>query len=280
MKERLKIKTRRAGLYRPNDYGEPASSSGYNSPRLVEWISDKENVETPFTVYVDRDLVAGLQDPNPNKMGWVLESRQIVPDVIQVLQNNLEVFKKSYKYIFTCQTDLLALGEPFVYTISNAVTWIKPENQKVHSKNKLVSMIASAKNFCPGHNVRLDWANKLAPYVDLFGSGRPNELVQKEDGLVDYMFSVAIENDASDAYFTEKLTDCFAVGTVPVYFGSKRVIEEYFDERGIIWLSSIEDVKSLTEKDYYSRMPYIETNFQAAINLPTSEDFITYTYLQ
>ncbi len=280
MIEKIKIKTPRAGLYRPNDYGEPASSSGYNSPKLVEWVSDRENIDTPFTVYVDRDLAAGLRDPNPDKMGWVLESRQIIPDVIQMLQNNVETFKKSYKHIFTCQTDLLALGRPFSYTISNAVTWIKPENQKIHSKSKLVSMIASAKNFCPGHNARLDWANKLAPYVDLFGSGRPNELINKEDGLVNYMFSVAIENDNSGVYFTEKLTDCFAVGTVPVYFGSKLAVEEYFDQRGVIWLNSIDDVRNLTEEDYYSRMPYIESNFQAAINLPTSEDFITYTYLQ
>jgi hypothetical protein len=27
-------------------------------------------------------------------------------------------------------------------------------------------------------------------------------------------------------------------------------------------------------------MPYIQTNFETSINLPTSEDFITYTYLQ
>jgi hypothetical protein len=278
--EKIKIKTPRKGLYGPNDYGEPSSSSGYNSPKLVEWVSDKDNTDTPHLIYVDRDMFEGINNPDPNKMGWVLESREIIPDVIDAILKRPDLFKASYKRIFTCQLELLALGEPFCYVISNAVTWIKPENQKIHDKTKLVSMIASNKRFCNGHLHRIQWADKLAPYVDLYGSGRPNELINKEDGLVDYMFSVAIENDASDAYFTEKLTDCFATGTVPIYYGSKRVIDEYFDERGVIWLNSTDDIKNLTKEKYYEMMPYIQTNFEASINLPTSEDFITYTYLQ
>jgi hypothetical protein len=50
------------------------------------------------------------------------------------------------------------------------------------------------------------------------------------------MFSVAIENDNSDTYFTEKLTDCFVMGTVPVYYGSRKVVEKYFDPTGVIFL--------------------------------------------
>lgn len=278
MIEKIKIKTPRKGLYGPNDYGQPSSSSGYNSPKLVEWVDMSQ--EALYTIYVDRDMINGLKDPDPNKMGWILESKQIIPDLIRTIYDNLDLFKKSYKKIFTCQTNLLTLGEPFVYTISNAVTWIRPEYQKIHTKTKLVSMIASAKNFCVGHSYRLEWANRLANKVDLYGTGRPNELVYKEDGLVDYMFSVAIENDASDAYFTEKLTDCFATGTVPVYYGSKRAVKEYFDERGVVWLESMFDIEKLSEELYISMAPYIKSNFEAAINLPTSEDFITYTYLQ
>ena len=35
------------------------------------------------------------------------------------------------------------------------------------------------------------------------------------------MFSVCIENDVYDTYFTEKILDCFATGTIPIYKGTK-----------------------------------------------------------
>jgi hypothetical protein len=275
-----KMKIKKYGEAFFNEHDKYSSSSSRNPTKIVEWIHKWENIKTPFTIYIDQDIfLYGNQDPNPNKLAWILESRQIVPHVIQEIVNNLDYFKQNYKAIFTSQLELLALGEPFKYTISNAVPWIYPENRKIHPKTKLVSMIASNKAFCQGHRERLEWAEKLKNYVDLWGWGRPNQLNDKEDGLQDYMFSVAIENDVSDAYFTEKLTDCFAMGTVPLYIGSKRVIDEYFDEKGIIWLTSEDDVKNLTPELYYDMMPHIENNFKLACDLPTSEDFITYTYL-
>ena len=37
-------------------------------------------------------------------------------------------------------------------------------------------------------------------------------VANKADTLVPYMFSVAIENSKLEAYFTEKLLDCFLTG--------------------------------------------------------------------
>ena len=116
--------------------------------------------------------------------------------------------------------------------------------------------------------------------MDLFGSGRPNQLKDKEDGLVDYMFSVAIENDDSDTYFTEKLTDCFAVGTVPVYWGSRKVVEKYFDPRGVIFLEDDPTLSTLSVEKYQSMMPAIEENFKLAQELPIAEDYFFEKYLK
>ena len=60
--------------------------------------------------------------------------------------------------------------------------------------------------------------------------------MDKEDGLCDYMFSVAIENGEYETYFTEKILDCFATGTIPVYLRAPD-IENHFNMDGIITLS-------------------------------------------
>jgi hypothetical protein len=105
-------------------------------------------------------------------------------------------------------------------------------------------------------------------------------LNDKEDGIRDYMFSVAIENDNSDTYFTEKLTDCFAMGTVPVYYGSRKVVEKYFDPAGVIFLEDDATLSTLSVEKYQSMMPAIERNFQLAINLPLAEDYMWENYLK
>ena len=78
------------------------------------------------------------------------------------------------------------------------------------------------------------------------------------------MFSIAVENAVYDTYFTEKLTDCFATGTIPVFYGSKKVIKKYFNPDGVIFLDDNFDISTLTEDLYYSKMDAIKDNFERA----------------
>jgi hypothetical protein len=94
------------------------------------------------------------------------------------------------------------------------------------------------------------------------------------------MFSVSIENDASEGYFTEKLTDNFVMGTVPVYYGSRKVVEKYFDPSGVIFLEDDPNLESLTVEKYQSMMPAIERNFELAMKLPLAEDYMWENYLK
>ena len=96
-------------------------------------------------------------------------------------------------------------------------------------------MIASNKNMCEGHRLRLEWVDRIGDQLDLYGRGF-KEIADKEEGLCDYMFSVAIENGQYETYFTEKLLDCFATGTIPVYLGAPD-IGEHFNKDGIIDLT-------------------------------------------
>ena len=139
-------------------------------------------------------------------------------------------------------------------------------------------MIASNKRMCEGHARRLQFVDKFRDKLDFYGRGF-NEISCKEDGLRDYMFSVGIENAVYDTYFTEKLTDCFACGTIPIFYGCKGVTE-YFNEDGIIFLDDDFDLSTLTKDLYYSKIDVIKDNFERSINFPVAEDYLYLNYFK
>ena len=56
------------------------------------------------------------------------------------------------------------------------------------------------------------------------------------------MYSVVIENHIDDIWFTEKICNCFATKTVPIYYGA-RDIGNHFYEDGIIICESIQELE-------------------------------------
>ena len=137
-------------------------------------------------------------------------------------------------------------------------------------------MIASNKNMCKGHRDRLDWVDRLKDVdgIDFFGRGFDTEIDTKEEGLCDYMFSIAIENASYETYFTEKLLDCFATGTIPVYYGAPN-IGDYFNKDGIIDLTEEFDV---SEDLYHSKIDAIKDNLERTKKMEILEDFIWENY--
>ena len=87
------------------------------------------------------------------------------------------------------------------------------------------------------------------------------------------MFSVAIENQISDKWITEKVFDCFASGTIPIYGGTRR-IAEHFNPDGIIFLDEDFDPSKLTEDMYYERMDAIQDNLERVLPLEIPVDTI------
>ena len=85
----------------------------------------------------------------------------------------------------------------------------------------------------------------------------------KLEALGPFKFSVVIENEKSQHWFTEKLCDCFATGTVPIYWGAP-TIGQFFDERGIIQFNTVQELgnilNNLTPEDYDSRIDAIKNN--------------------
>lgn len=248
------------------------STSDKNTSKYTQWVYDDSG---DVSLYVNQRSLDILQDPSPTpKYIWLLESKQIIQGFYDWILSNYDFVASRVDGIFSCDAELCEKYPKFQYALSNAAPWV--EDRQIFEKTKLVSMISSNKSMVPGHRKRLEFVNKFRGQVDLYGRGF-RDLSRKEDGLKDYMFSVAIENAVYDTYFTEKLTDCFATGTIPIFYGS-RGVSEYFNEDGIIFLDDNFDVSTLTKELYYSKMDVIKDNFELANNLPVAEDYLYETY--
>ena len=187
---------------------------------------------------------------------------------------NIEYLESNFELVFTHDISLLSLSNKFKLVICGAKHWVKDIG--IHSKGKLISMIASTKIMCPEHKYRQDIVVKYRNELDLFGRGY-NNITTKEIGLKDYYFSVTIENCREDYYFSEKLIDCFMSGTVPIYWGCPS-IGNFFDMNGIIVFQNIEELdtilESLTNGLYYTKKESIENNFELAKKYLVAEDEI------
>jgi hypothetical protein len=238
--------------------------------KYIEWVRDDG---LNITFYIDSFISQGLVDNISGiKYGWLLESKFITPAIVEDVKLNYQKYFEVFKYIFTHNKELLNLDERFKWCPANGF-WIK--DPKIYPKSKMISFITSNKNFTEGHNKRIQWVQMIGDQVDLYGRGY-NEIELKEDGLCDYMFSVVIENGFYKSYFTEKILDCFATGTIPVYLGSPD-IGDYFNKDGIIDLTEEFDV---SEDLYYSKIDAIKDNLERVKDIEVLEDFIYQNYLK
>jgi len=238
--------------------------------KYIEWVKDGSG---EATFYIDSTLgQAQFDGVSGPKYGWLLESKFITPQIVDSVKMFPERYLETFDIIFTHNQDLLKIDSKFKWVPAQGF-WIK--EPKIYEKSKMISMIASNKKMCEGHRLRLEWVERLWGQVELFGRGF-NEIALKEEGLCDYMFSVAIENGQYETYFTEKLLDCFATGTIPVYLGAPD-IGEYFNKDGIIDLTDEFDV---SDEIYYNKMDAIKDNLERAKKMEILEDFIYENYLR
>jgi hypothetical protein len=267
-------KTRRCNLF-GGGFQHTVSSTLHKAPKFISW--DYNVFSNEETFYVDKSIQQGLLDKKSKvKYGWILESKYIV-DLESFCYKNLQILKKEFKFIFTHNRFLISLDpELFVFTPANG-TWIS--NPKIYDKTKKISMITSNKTITQAQKFRTAYANKNKNSVDLFGRGF-KEIPNKELGLQDYMFSICIENGIYETYYTEKILDCFACGTVPVYLGSPD-ISDYFNPDGIIVLNKNLDLNLLTENLYYDKIDAIKENLEKVKkDYYTVEDYISERFLK
>jgi hypothetical protein len=229
-----------------------------------------------WNFYLNEEILQ-CSTPSDNNIGYLIESKTIIEGVYVDFILNWEKVIDNFRYIFV--NDLgLTKYHPKIKWAPASFIWIN--EPKIYSKNKLISMISSKKNMCPEHARRLATVQRMSAIggVDIYGQGI-QYIERKEEGLCDYMFSIAMENARYAGNFTEKIMDCFATGTVPIYSGDPK-IDRIFNPKGIINLTDEFHPSQVNEDIYYERMDAIEENLEIVKQFSSIQDWINNEYLK
>lgn len=243
----------------------------FHKSKYILWDRFNFGLDTHF--YTHHCVLETMGNPS-GKYAWFFESESIVPGDYEIFDKN-KGLNKDFDLIFTH-------SEKFLNKYDNArflATLAKPWYGTVHGggilteeacnfKTKNISIVSSNKAFCDLHIARTDLAKKLkrenkADAYGTFDNGNP---VKVAESLTDYRYSIAIENEITPYWFTEKITNCFASMTVPIYLGATK-IDEFFNPDGIIQVS-LKDLDNIDkilaqccEKDYEQRLQAIKDNY-------------------
>ena len=189
----------------------------------------------------------------------LLEPRSLASEEYRYVQ----MYPYEFRLILTHDSKLLTLknARPFNW----AQVWCRSDSEKT----KGISLVSSWKNWCPLHKERLQLAKLYNenPLVDCFGSFMDQD--KWDEPIVaheHYRFGIVIENDIDDYWFTEKLLNCLATKTVPIYLGSPK-IGEFFNADGIIQAKSGVEIQDIVQtldvvREYEKRKDAIEDNFE------------------
>ena len=192
---------------------------------------------------------------------------QVEPPSILDITDLIRANADKFDLILTWREELLDLpnAQKFIF----GCCWIEwdtfnPDKQRVCSFN------TSDKGYAPGHELRQQIYAGLEEADDLNGFSVVKHRSPPRTPNKNYLFETAkyhivVENEQRDNWITEKLIDCFASKTIPIYWGASN-IGEYFNTDGMIIFNNIEELKdildNLDEKFYDDRVEIIEENYE------------------
>ena len=256
------------------------SSSGWNIPKYFQWCRTATAHKVCF--FTDYCLDCAPKTQATRKIAWLIEPPAICARSYDYIRHHSDQFD----YILTYNR-AITNSKTLWYPLGGC--WIPGDGDQrarrhavgICEKHELVSIIVSDKTDTAGHRLRHAVVDRYG--IPAFGP-RYQALEFKEDALIDFMFSVVIENSICDDYFSEKLVDCFAVGTIPIYWGTRN-IGDYFDIDGMLVFDNTDELDdimhNLSPELYNSRLPHIKNNFERHFQYRVPEDwmFEHYPYL-
>ncbi len=245
----------------------------------IEWYTGNEVVSSSCFItdlcLSDVHKAAGVK----RKIAWILEPRSIHPAVYHWIEQHNNLFD----FVLTFDKQLISKGQNYLY-YPHGRCWIH-NTDGIESKNKVCSIFASKKGATVGHRLRHEVIDKLKSLhlgVDYFGGYVNNHIDKKEQGLNSFMYSITIENSIIPGYWTEKLVDCFATKTVPIYYGDRESVCKFFDPEGIIFFETVDELVNILNNisidDYTQRLRGIINNYRAVPKFRIPEDWIFENY--
>lgn len=209
--------------------------------------------------YVDNNVYFLNDRTDEAAICLLVEPRSIIPGTYTWV----EEYYNKFQYVFTFDSKLLETLPNAKMLIYGQITAEYPGGEK----NKVISMVASDKDFCDGHIQRKQIATLLQDRIDTYGKFNGGQFCDDKDYLCNYKFNVAMENYSDGYYFTEKICNCLASKVIPIYWGCPN-IEKFFDMDGIIYVPDwtqiptvVNEVLQDPEGIYESKRSAIERNF-------------------
>lgn len=131
-------------------------------------------------------------------------------------------------------------------------------NDNFDKKNKISMVVSYNPNYqYKNYKLRTDLAIKLLQYnfdVDIYGRGWTHynkrikgPIIDKYDSLIDYQYSIAIENSCEKNYVTEKFFDVSLCNSIPIYYGAPNISEIYNHYEKINLLNINECLDKITD---------------------------------
>ncbi len=249
--------------------------------KYITW--DRTFSDSGNNWFYTNERIFECQSPRERSYGLLYESKALIPKVFKKAPKIMNRFR----HIFTYDPELLDLNNRIFKFAPAGGIWIGEAfgggTIGIKPKSKFVSMVSSKKKSCRLHRFRYKLARKMAKKyesVDVFGL---QEWVHINETLEDYMFSIVIENNSIDNYFTEKILNCFAVGTIPICLGCTN-IGDFFNRDGIIEVSKWTNFKKLIGKlnsdEYVRRMSAVKENHELCRQYEIIEDYIYENYFK
>lgn len=225
-----------------SNWSATQSCSVYNQESAYIDYVHKQRQFDGVTIFTDEWINNPVVDfvKSKYKIGWLREPYCLHPQTYERAQTNRDKFD----FILTYDADLLRdIPEKFRFC-PYAGTWLSSIDWGIKPKSKLCSMLIGSKLSTDGHRIRHEIADLIQDEkysVDFYGALGTSVNYSSETKLQvleDYCFSIVTETCYEENLFTEWLLDCFAVGTIPIYWGCPN-LGEFFEAKGVLQFDTL-----------------------------------------
>ena len=200
------------------------------------------------------------------KILYLVEPNEVLPHIKKKALSKGD----NFDIIYTTDQDIIdkfKQARLFEYGSS----WLDFNNLNL-AKKKHISFVTSSKSRTSGHRLRkktYNFIKDLSCFNDFIyiSHKSPPFHTRRNDFFETSMFHVAVENCLQKNFFSEKIIDCFASKTIPIYYGCPN-LGDWFDVSGVIRFSNIRELKyileTLDESFYSSNIDAINYNYESA----------------
>lgn len=220
-------------------------------------INNSVNIADFWVVHESIDTVETVNCPRENVIFITSEEKTQIPEYPKK-------YLAQFGCIITSRDDIKhhnVIRTHYLAPWQIKKTYSELKSILVFDKTKNLSTLTSNSTWLEGHKKRYAFVNRMKGHfkdkLDWFCKGE-NFIEDKWNGLANYRYSLAIENSSHPNYFTEKITDCFLAGSMPIYWGCPNILD-YFPEKSLIlidindYLGAINKIEEAIEENLFDK---------------------------